>query len=289
MDGTIFNSFTVSYDAIREGFEKFWAEVGVEGPVPPWDEVKKLIGLPSYEFYPAVLPEEYRDRWELLHKRVGDAETRRLRDGSGRTFDGVDETLSELADRGYKLLCLTNASERYFDAVMDGCSLRGYFEEIIGLGAIYSKNKVDVLREWVIEYGGTESIIYVGDRKADIDAARAAGIGSIGVTWGYGSPEELSQADVVIDLMIHLLDCLTPMDRKVCRSVREILELKDTFEEPFIVNISNTGKLNTQDLIYRVAEELGKYGLTVKVSKKDEVQDIRMTELDPETLILVYD
>lgn len=39
--------------------------------------------------------------------------------------------------------------------------------------------------------------IAVGDRGTDVQAAMAHGIGSVGVTWGYGSPEELRSAGAV--------------------------------------------------------------------------------------------
>jgi phosphoglycolate phosphatase len=36
--------------------------------------------------------------------------------------------------------------------------------------------------------------LMIGDRKEDIEGARANGVRSIGVTWGYGSREELEGA-----------------------------------------------------------------------------------------------
>ena len=37
----------------------------------------------------------------------------------------------------------------------------------------------------------------VGDTKGDIDAGRANGLATIGVTWGYGTAEEVASADMV--------------------------------------------------------------------------------------------
>ncbi len=210
MDGTLFNSFSVSYDAIREGFEKFWSELGEDGPTVSWEKAKRFIGLPSYDFFPAMLPESHREHWELLHKHVGDAEKRRLKEGRGRCFDGVHETLSVLMERGYVLRCLTNASSRYFDAVLDGCNLRGFFEDLCFLGEDFSRNKADVLCEWANEFGGTDTLIYIGDRSADIDAAHSAGIKAIGVTWGYGLPQEMQHAEMLIDRMTDLLSVFNP-------------------------------------------------------------------------------
>lgn len=208
MDGTLFNSFTVSYDAIGDGFKKFWEEIGEEGETPSWEKVKSLIGLPSYEFFPSALPEKFHNRWKLLHKFIGDSEKQRLSDGHGRTFDGVHEVLGELIRTGYTLLILSNASRVYFDSVLDGCDLRKYFSRFYYLGEDPDRNKADVMGKWAGEFGGPESVIYVGDRKADIDASHEAGIRVVGVTWGYGNPGELKDAEWVIDSMTELLEIL---------------------------------------------------------------------------------
>ena len=38
----------------------------------------------------------------------------------------------------------------------------------------------------------------VGDRHHDIRAARSNGARAIGVLWGYGSPQELADADALV-------------------------------------------------------------------------------------------
>ena len=37
-------------------------------------------------------------------------------------------------------------------------------------------------------------VVMVGDRRHDIDGARACGVASVAVTWGFGSAEELAAA-----------------------------------------------------------------------------------------------
>ncbi len=210
MDGTLFNSFSVSYDAICDGFEAFRAEIGEDVPVPSWEKIKRLIGLPSYEFYPAMLPSKHKESWKVLHMHVGQAEEKRLMEGRGRCFDGVHRMLSDLKAKGYVLGCLSNASSRYFDAVLNECGLRDYFSKLSFLGEDFSRRKVDVLKEWAREYGSEGSIIYIGDRREDIEAAHGAGVGAIGVTWGYGSAKELEKADIVVDKVSDLMEIFSP-------------------------------------------------------------------------------
>ena len=44
-----------------------------------------------------------------------------------------------------------------------------------------------------------DECVMVGDTLNDFAAARANGVKSIGVAWGYGTKEELSQADETIN------------------------------------------------------------------------------------------
>jgi phosphoglycolate phosphatase len=201
LDGTLFDSCSVSQVALREGFEAFWAEIGEEGPVPSWECAKALLGLPTYEFFPALLPDAHRESWKVLHRHVGICEKHRLEEGRGLTFEGVHETLEELAKLGYFLGCLSNASRIYFDAVLDGCDLRRHFHQVAFLGESPETTKADVLRRWAVELGGPDRLIYVGDRSVDVEAAHAAGLKAVGVAFGHGSREELSEAEAVIDKM----------------------------------------------------------------------------------------
>jgi len=204
MDGTLFNSFSASYDALYEGFEGFWKEMGTTGPIPDWEFVKSLIGLPSYEFYPQCLPKEFKSQWEVLHRHVGDAERRRLEAGQGRTFDGVHANLEVLKSNGFELGMLSNASKVYFDSVLDGCDLRRFFGRLSHLGDNFLQNKADMLEVWAVEMGGADRVVYVGDRAGDIQSAHAAGVKAVGVTWGYGSRRELADADAIINRMDEL-------------------------------------------------------------------------------------
>ncbi|WP_153005022.1 HAD hydrolase-like protein, partial [Ferroacidibacillus organovorans] len=54
--------------------------------------------------------------------------------------------------------------------------------------------------------------IMVGDRKHDIVGANANGIDSIGVKYGYGSQEELVQANAthLVDTVDELFNLLSP-------------------------------------------------------------------------------
>ncbi len=266
LDGTLFNSGSVSYDSIREGFEAFWSEIGVEGVIPSWDDARQLIGLPSFHFYPSLLPDEYKERWEILHKYVGDAEKAHLAAGRGRTFHGVHETLTELKQRGHELRCLSNASKGYFDAVIDECRLRHYFTRLDFLGQDFSRGKVHVLEEWAMELGETDRIFYVGDRAGDIGAAHEAGIEAVAVSFGYGTREELMEAEAVIDRMPDLLKVLTPWSRLVFRITSIILDARHLKSKDRVIRLPDMETTEKNKMSDDVSRELENHGLKVDIS-----------------------
>lgn len=61
-------------------------------------------------------------------------------------------------------------------------------------------SKTDILAHAIADTGADPALsVMVGDRSYDIDAARALGVASIGVRWGYGTGAELSAADAICD------------------------------------------------------------------------------------------
>lgn len=154
LDGTLFDSCSVSKIALSEGFKSFWEEIGEKGPVPSWDEACRHIGLPSYGFFPALLPESHKHHWKSLHRHVGQCEKMFLEKGQGLTFEGVHDTLRVLKETGYFLGCLSNASKVYFDSVLDCCELRSYFDKLVCIGESRELRKADILKNGRLNSGG---------------------------------------------------------------------------------------------------------------------------------------
>ena len=64
------------------------------------------------------------------------------------------------------------------------------------------------IAQWEQETGARR-VIVVGDRKTDVDNARAAGAYAVGVTFGMGSAEERGEADALCGTMEQVKDaCL---------------------------------------------------------------------------------
>jgi phosphoglycolate phosphatase len=111
-------------------------------------------------------------------------------------FPGVLTMLEELAATG-KALCLATSKRRDFAArVIEYLGFSRYIPTVYGaLPGGGLDDKKDMLRELMrvegYDPGGT---VMIGDRLHDIEAAKANGLRSIGVLWGYGGRAELESA-----------------------------------------------------------------------------------------------
>lgn len=111
-----------------------------------------------------------------------------------RLFEGIPALLEKLRQQE-KVICLaTSKPQPFAEQILHHFKIGGYFEVITGAcldGTRTEKAEViaEVIRRLPLFTAG--SAVMVGDRKYDIAGAKAHGMASIGVTFGYGSPEEL--------------------------------------------------------------------------------------------------
>jgi phosphoglycolate phosphatase len=130
-----------------------------------------------------------------------------------RPFPGVEAMLDALAARGVKLAVVTNKFESMAVKLFGELGLASRFYTIIGgdtLGPGRAKPARDQLDEMIARAGGG-SAAYVGDTTYDTLAAKAAGLPSVAVSFGYNDlpPGELG-ADAVID---HFDELVPALDR----------------------------------------------------------------------------
>ena len=125
-------------------------------------------------------------------------------------YEGVEELLSELTAAGKTLLVATSKPQVFAERILTHFGLDKYFTYICGvaLQAPRGYSKADVIREALAKAGVTDlsAAVMVGDRHHDIDGAKAVGLDSIGVLYGYGDREEHKKAGA--DAIVESVDAL---------------------------------------------------------------------------------
>lgn len=114
-----------------------------------------------------------------------------------RIYEGIGELLGALKMSGKMLAVATSKPEPFAVRILEHFGIADYFSCVAGSRIDETRTeKADVIR-YALEKAGKfadRTAVMVGDRMYDILGARAAGIASVGVLYGFGTREELAAA-----------------------------------------------------------------------------------------------
>jgi pyrophosphatase PpaX len=195
LDGTLVDSIELILGSARHAF------IGFAGHIPTDDEWRAGIGRPLQ----AV----------LLEYTTGDqAEADRLleryreyqlehHDRLLHAYDGVVDTLRTLRAAGHPLAIVTSKSDWLAQRALDFVGIGDLFGALVGCDSCvnHKPHPEPVERALAMLGEATSNALFVGDSPHDIHSGLAAGVYTVGATWGAFSRTEMvaSGADVVID------------------------------------------------------------------------------------------
>jgi len=160
-------------------------------PVPPYEEMKKFIGPPlkySFMHFHGMNEEDAEEATAKYRERFS-----RIGWSENRVYEGIPAMLKALKRAGVKLGVATGKPQVFTEKILDLFGLAPYFDTVCGITlSDHSADKKKLIAS--ATPAGCERVCMVGDRKFDIEAARALGLDAVGVLYGYGSREELEQA-----------------------------------------------------------------------------------------------
>jgi phosphoglycolate phosphatase len=110
-----------------------------------------------------------------------------------RIYPGVKEMLESLCAHNFKLFVATSKPTVFAVEVLRHFKIDSYFDEIIGSNLDNSRTDKTEIISHILSTHGMQAgdSVMVGDRKHDIIGAKNNRMKTIGVTYGYGSLEEL--------------------------------------------------------------------------------------------------
>lgn len=124
-------------------------------------------------------------------------------------FPAVADTLGALHAKGLALALVTNKPTPFVAPILSSLDIAKYFTVVIGGDDVKNKKPHPEPLLMVAEKLGLApaELLFVGDSRNDIQAAKAAGCCSIGLTYGYnyGEPISLSEPDYIFDQFNELL------------------------------------------------------------------------------------
>jgi phosphoglycolate phosphatase len=113
-------------------------------------------------------------------------------------YPGIPALLARLQGEGVRLFVATSKVHVFARRILDHFALSRFFDAVYGAELDHrNADKAALLGVLMREQGlDPTATVMIGDREHDAIGARANGLPCIGVTWGYGSREELRRAGV---------------------------------------------------------------------------------------------
>ena len=112
-------------------------------------------------------------------------------------YPGIPALLERLRGAGRRVVMATGKPEPFALRIAEHYGLSGYFDLIAGATMDESRTRKDQVIRYAIERRGIsdpKTVLMVGDREHDVFGAARRGVDCMGVLYGYGSREELTNA-----------------------------------------------------------------------------------------------
>jgi phosphoglycolate phosphatase len=189
LDGTLTDPKVGITESIRYALDR------MERPYPPDASLDWCIGPPLQESFATLLetddPTLPQEALRLFRERFS---TVGLFENS--PYPAIPALLQTLQDAGFRLFVATSKPAVYAQRIVAHFDLEQYFLLVYGSeldGRLTHKNELihHILQQEKLNPAHT---LMIGDREHDILGAKANNVAATGVTWGYGSPEELVAA-----------------------------------------------------------------------------------------------
>lgn len=185
LDGTL----TDPYEGITKCILYALDKLGF--PHPDSDFLYGCIGPPLYETFPQLVGEELTlTAVDLYRERFNDVGWL-----ENKIYDGILDALRAIHADGNTLFVATSKPHVQATRIVDHFGIGEFFTTVYGCELDGTRSKKTELLEYAIAQNpGTVQRTMVGDRKHDLIGAVANGMRPVGVSYGYGSIDELTAA-----------------------------------------------------------------------------------------------
>lgn len=180
---------------------------------PNLDKLEPFIGPPLadsfMEFY-GLTPEQTKLAIEKYRERFNNQGIY-----ENEMYEGIDKMLAALKKNGKMLAIASSKPTPLVIRVLEYFHLKEYFDYIVGSELDGRRSKKEEVVEEALRLmvpaslsaqERKERVAMVGDRKFDVEGARAFGLTSVGVSFGYAPDGELEAAgaDYIVDTVSEL-------------------------------------------------------------------------------------
>ena len=192
VDGTLVDSRAV----IQACMEAAFRDTGL--PPPDYDATRRIVGLSLAAGIAQLAPPDLgAARLEFLVDAYRHTFTRLRADPALHEpmYDGALEVLDRLKQDGWLLAIATGKTHRGLDGLFAKHDIKSYFDTVWCADDGPGKPHPFMVEQSMRALGcAPAQSLMIGDAIHDIAMGRAAGVRSLGVSWGFGRADELQDA-----------------------------------------------------------------------------------------------
>jgi len=155
---------------------------------PPADELDWVIGPPLHQSFRTLVGDDDAERALAIYReRYGT-----LGMYENELYPGIVDMVAREAARGRRIYLATSKAHVYAKPILEHFGLARYFAGIYGAELDGTRVEKPDLLSYIAAREGIAhgSAIMVGDRRFDVEGARAIGAVSVWADWGYGADDE---------------------------------------------------------------------------------------------------
>ena len=151
-----------------------------------------------------------------------------------RLYEGVPKMLQVLNSKGMFMAVASSKPTVFVERILEHFHIARYFKAVVGSELDGTRvNKDEVVAEALKQLFGDkpvekDKVYMIGDRSFDAEGARAMGVESVCVTYGYGSMEELkaAKADYIVRSVDELMKfLLRGTDEQKCTPFQRLWQI----------------------------------------------------------------
>ena len=220
MDGTLFQTNTILESSLENTFDHL-RNLELWDKETPVDKYREIMGVPLPVVWENLIPDNESNNIESTQREITNSlidlpELRNLandffheqlianiKEGMGSLYPDVEHVFRYLKENNYSIYIASNGQVEYLNAIVTYYNLNEWVTETFSIQQVQTGDKADLVAAILKKYDIHKGAV-IGDRLSDILAAKTNGLTAIGCNFDFAQPEELAQADIVIEEFLDL-------------------------------------------------------------------------------------
>lgn len=172
----------------------------IDNPIEKYNEI---MGVPLNVVWRNILSKPSDRHIHMANRWFQNALIYCIGKGKSKMYEGAEDTLGYIKSKGYEIFIASNGDKDYLEALYQNHHMERFVTGVYSINDIETSSKSDLVKH-IIQEEQVEPEYIVGDRLPDFIAGKNNDIHVIGCKFYFSKPDELVEADDVIESLVDL-------------------------------------------------------------------------------------